>query len=188
VASLVDTNILVYSFDPRDRAKQRRADEVLREGLRAKSLILAHQCVVEFVAAVTRPRSDLGGAPFLTRAKARLEAELLLAQFPVLYPDRSILLTALRATSAYGLSWFDAHLWAHAEMNGVPEILSEDFENGRNYGNVRVVNPFLTAEGVHELPPLYEAKMIRRASARYGEQRLRWRRSHADRELIGANS
>jgi hypothetical protein len=41
VASLVDTNILVYSFDPRDPVKQRRADEILREGLLAGSLILA---------------------------------------------------------------------------------------------------------------------------------------------------
>jgi predicted nucleic acid-binding protein len=163
VASLVDTNILVYSFDPRDPAKQRRADEILREGLGADSLILAHQCVVEFVAAVTRPRRDLGGASFLTPDKARLEAEDLLAQFPVLYPDRDVLHTALRATAMYGLSWFDAHLWAYAEVNGVAEILSEDFEHGRHYGSVRVVNPFLLAEGVHELPALYETEPARPA-------------------------
>jgi predicted nucleic acid-binding protein len=166
VASLVDTNILVYSFDPRDPAKQRRADEILREGLLADSVVLAHQCIVEFLAAVTRPRTDLGGAPLLTLENARLEAEQLIAQFPVLYPDRDLLLTALRATAMYGFSWFDAHLWAYAEVNGVPEILSEDFEHGRHYGRVRVVNPFLTAEGVHELPALYEANIGRDASAR----------------------
>jgi predicted nucleic acid-binding protein len=158
VASLVDTNILVYGFDPRDPAKQRRADEILREGLLADSLILAHQCVIEFVAAVTRPRRDLGGASFLTADRARLEAEELLAQFPVLYPDRDVLRTALRATAMYGLSWFDAHLWAYAEVNGVAEILSEDFDHGRHYGAVRVVNPFLPADGVHELPALYETE------------------------------
>lgn len=156
MASLVDTNILVYSFDPRDPAKQRRADEILREGLLADSVILAHQCIIEFVAAVTRPRRELGGASFLTPDRARLEAEQLLAQFPVLYPDRDVLHAALRATAMYALSWFDAHLWAYAEVNGVAEILSEDFEHGRHYGTVRVVNPFLAAEGVHELPELYE--------------------------------
>jgi predicted nucleic acid-binding protein len=165
VASLVDTNVLVYGFDPRDPAKQRRADKILREGLLADSLILAHQCVIEFVAAVTRPRRDLGGASFLTADRARLEAEDLLAQFPVLYPDRDVLHTALRATAMYGLSWFDAHLWAYAEVNGVAEILSEDFEHGRHYGNVRVVNPFLSAEGVHELPALYETEALQPAPA-----------------------
>jgi predicted nucleic acid-binding protein len=97
VASLVDTNILVDRFDPRDPVKQRRADEVLREGLLADSVLLAHQSIVELVAAVTRPRGDLGGAPLLTVDKARLAAEELVAQFPVLYPDREIVLTALRA-------------------------------------------------------------------------------------------
>lgn len=56
----------------------------------------------------------------------------------------------------YGLSWFDAHLWAHAEVHSITEILSEDFEHGRHYGNVRVANPFRAgADGGHELPALY---------------------------------
>ena len=32
-------------------------------------------------------------------------------------------------------------LWACAEVNGVTELLSEDFEHGRLYGTVRVTNP-----------------------------------------------
>jgi predicted nucleic acid-binding protein len=155
-ARLVDTNVLVYRFDPRDQDKQRVADDVLRMGLIDESVVLAHQCVVEFVAAVIRPRADLGGAPLMPLAEARLEAEALLAQFRVVYPDRDILVTALRGTAMYGLSWFDAHLWAYAEVHGLDEILSEDFEHGRRYGSVRVVDPFLAAtDAVHELPPLY---------------------------------
>jgi predicted nucleic acid-binding protein len=51
---------------------------------------------------------------------------------------------------------FDAHLWAYAEVNGIPEILSEDFQHGRYYGSVRVVDPFIQAAGgVRELPALY---------------------------------
>lgn len=156
MASLIDTNVLVYGFDPRDPARQGVANEVLREGLVDDSLVLAHQSIIEFIAAVIRPRADLGGAPLLTLAEARLEAEDLMAQFRVLYPDREVLLTALRGTAIYGLSWFDAHLWAYAEVHGLSEILSEDFEHGRHYGKVRVVNPFLAAaDGVHELPALY---------------------------------
>jgi predicted nucleic acid-binding protein len=155
VASLVDTNILVYSFDGRDPVKQRRADEILRNGLLDASHVLAHQCIVEFVAAVSRPRHELGGAPLLPPVEARLEAEELVAEYSVLYPTRAVVLTALRGTAMYGLSWFDAHLWAYAEVYGVDEILSEDYEHGRHYGSVRAVNPFLNVDGVHELPPLY---------------------------------
>lgn len=156
MASLVDTNILVYRFDPRDPARQKVASDLLRSGLLGDSLVIAHQSIVEFIAAVTRPRVDLGNAPLLQQAVACQEAEGFMVQFPVLYPDREVLLTAMRGSAAYGLSWFDAHLWAYAEVYGLPEILSEDFEHGRHYGKVRVVNPFLgAADGIHELPALY---------------------------------
>ena len=165
MASLVDTNILVYSFDARDPAKQRLADEILRNGLFDDDIVLAHQCIVEFVAAVSRPREELGRAPLLPIADARLEAEELVAEYPVLYPTREVVLTALRGTATYGLSWFDAHLWAYAEVYGIEEILSEDFTHGRHYGSVRAVNPFLGADGVHELPPLYTPAQTAQRSA-----------------------
>jgi predicted nucleic acid-binding protein len=154
VASLVDSNVLVYRFDPRDPLKQRAADELLCAGAGAGSLVLPHQALIEFFAAVVRPRQNLGGAPLLPPEEARIETEGLMAQFRVVYPNRDVVQTALRGTATYGLSWFDAHLWAHAEVYGFAEILSEDFTHGRHYGTVRVVNPF-AADGVHELPPLY---------------------------------
>jgi len=156
VASLVDTNVLVYRVDPRDPLKQATAIQRLRAGVCDDAMFIAHQGVVEFVAAVTRPQPALGGAPLLDRRAALLEAESLMAEFPVLYPDREVLLTSMRGMATYGLSWFDANMWACAEVNGLDEILSEDFEHGRHYGSVRVVNPFLTGpSGVAELPELY---------------------------------
>jgi predicted nucleic acid-binding protein len=141
VPALVDTNVLVYRFDPREPGKQRRATRLLRGGVERQSLLLSHQALVEFVAAATRPLS--GGRPLLTLAEAVRETEALCDQFTVLLPDELVLRTALRGAAAYQLSWFDAHMWAYAERYGVEEILSEDFEHGRRYGGVRVVNPFL---------------------------------------------
>ena len=34
-------------------------------------------------------------------------------------------------------------LWAYAEANGLDQLLSEDFQDDRTYGTVRVVNPFV---------------------------------------------
>ena len=181
MASLVDTNILVYRFDARDAVKQHRAREVLRNGLLDDSLVLAHQCIVEFVAAVTRPREELARAPLLPLSEATLEAEKLLTQYAVLYPAREVVLTALRGMAMYGLSWFDAHLWAYAEVYGVDEILSEDFAHGRHYGTVRAVNPFLSADGVHELPPLYPATQKEESPTQSGGGASRRRRSYPAR-------
>jgi predicted nucleic acid-binding protein len=108
------------------------------------------------VACAVEEESDSAIAPLLAPEDARLEAEALMAQFEVLFPTPELVLTALRGAAAYQLSWFDAHLWAYAEVYGVPEILSEDFEHGRRYGTVRARDPFLVAaDRAHELPALY---------------------------------
>ena len=66
----------------------------------------------------------------------------LLSQFDVLYPDEELVRIALRGAAAYQLSWFDAHMWAYAERFGIDELVSEDFQEGRLYGTVQIVNPF----------------------------------------------
>jgi predicted nucleic acid-binding protein len=140
VAALVDTNVLVYRFDGRFPAKQRRAIELLKRGILDDSVRVPHQAIVEFVAAVSRPTSS--GQPILPPMDARREAEEMLAQFEVLYPSEALLRTALRGAAAYQLGWFDAHLWAYAEHFGLAELWSEDFQHDRLYGTVRAVNPF----------------------------------------------
>src|SRR5688572_19054901 len=90
VAALVDTNVLVYRFDPRFPDKQLRAQELLRSAILDDSVRVAHQAVVEFVAAVSRPTAP-GRAPLLPLLDAIREAEELLAQFTVLYPDEHVL-------------------------------------------------------------------------------------------------
>ena len=137
--TLIDTNVLVYRYDPRFPDKQRIAKRLLHDGIAAGTVRLPHQAIVEFVATVTRGGP---GGRLLEPSDALREAEELIAQFPVLYPNAAILRMALRGMAAYRLSWFDAHLWAYAEVHGIPELLSEDFQDGRMYGTVMVRNPF----------------------------------------------
>ncbi|HEX9728097.1 MAG TPA: PIN domain-containing protein [Gemmatimonadales bacterium] len=141
MATLIDTNVLVYRVDARYPEKQRIAAEVLRQGIADGTAFVPHQAIVEFVAATTRPLGD--GACLLDPAAARREAEEFLLQFEVLYPNEAVLRLALRGAAAYQLSWFDAHLWAYAEHYATDELLSEDFQHGRTYGTVRVRNPFI---------------------------------------------
>jgi predicted nucleic acid-binding protein len=141
VASLVDTNILIYRWDPREPRKQAIAEDLLRRQVETGLLYVPHQAIVEFMAVA--PRLRWMGHPVLTIEEALREAEELLIQFPVLYPDEMMVRTALRGMATYRFSWFDAHLWAYAEHYGIAEILSEDFEHGRRYGTVRVQNPFV---------------------------------------------
>lgn len=140
MAALVDTNVLVYRYDPRFPAKQRIATALLRRGIMDASLRVPHHAIVEFVAVVTRPIG--GNEPLLSPGDARREAEELLSQFEILYPTEALLRLALRGAAAYQLPWFDAHLWAYAEHYGLGELISEDFQHDRLYGSVRARNPF----------------------------------------------
>ncbi|HVR20041.1 MAG TPA: PIN domain-containing protein [Polyangiaceae bacterium] len=141
MAVLVDTNVLVYSFDARFPKKQERAIEILGAGLASDVVRIPHQAVIEFMSVVTR--SYRQEPPILAPDIARREAEELLAQFTVLYPTEALVRTAIRGMATYQLSWFDAHLWAYAEHYGLEELWSEDFQHGRRYGTVSVVNPFV---------------------------------------------
>ena len=142
MAALVDTNILVYRFDARFPDKQAVASDLLRQGIEDDSIRVPHQAIVEFVAAVTRARKP-NTKPILAIDDAYREAEEFLSQFVVLYPTDALVRTALRGAAAYGLSWFDAHLWAYAEVYGLNELYSEDFQSDRLYGTVRIRNPFV---------------------------------------------
>jgi len=150
VADLVDTNILVYRYDSRFPRKQALATDLLRRGIVDSSIVLPHQALIEFVAVVTRPIGR--EPPLLSLDQAHREVEEFLAQFPVIYPTESTVRTALRGAALYKLSWFDAHLWAYADERGLNTLWSEDFEDGRLYGRVRVQNPFRD-DSVHEATP-----------------------------------
>lgn len=139
--ALADTNILVYRYDARFPEKRRVAEDLLRAGIASGDLFVPYQAVVEFVSAVTRRQRD-GSGPLLDRATALAEADELLAQFPVVYPDEEQLRLGIRGAATYQLSWFDALIWAAAEHHGLDAILSEDFPEGRRYGRTRIVNPF----------------------------------------------
>ncbi|MGH7882114.1 MAG: PIN domain-containing protein [Candidatus Dormibacteraceae bacterium] len=140
MTALVDTNILVYRFDNRFPEKQRIATDLLQAGILENSIQIPHQAICEFVSATTRKRSNQPA--ILSEEDARREAEELLSQFEILMPTKTLLRLALRGAAAYGLSWWDAHIWAYAEHYGLSELWSEDFQNNRLYGTVRVSNPF----------------------------------------------
>lgn len=140
MGAIADTSILVYRFDPRDRRKQQIARELLREGAANGSIVLAHQSIVEFVSAVTRPLRQY--PRLMSLEHAARETEDLILQFEILYPNAEVIHNALRGAATYQLSWYDALIWSYAETFDLTEIISEDFQHRRNYGSVRILDPF----------------------------------------------
>ena len=137
---IVDTNVLVYVYDPRDRFKQDRASFTLDRLLGSGGAALSVQCLTEFVSAVT------GRLPERLSSEQALErVETFMRLCTIFDLTQEVVLAGCQAAVRYQLSIWDALIWAVANVNGVTAILTEDAEHDRVIGDVRYLNPFSPA-------------------------------------------
>ena len=131
----VDTNVLLYAIsrDAAEQDKAKRANDLLGE----RDLALSVQVLQEFYAQATRAsRRD---------AISDQQAVLLIEsfrRFPVQDLTCGIMLAALDARQRFQLSYWDAAIIEASRALGCTEVLSEDLNDGQDYGGVRVTNPF----------------------------------------------
>lgn len=136
-ACIVDSNILVYQHDPRFPVAQRIATELFDHLLLANRAAFSVQSLMEFFNTVTRklpskvPESD---AIALVERFARTA--------PVYPITAEVVLEAVRATTRYQMSLWDALIWSVAFVNGIKIILTEDAQSSDIIGGIRYVNPF----------------------------------------------
>ena len=131
----VDTNVLLYtaSTEPAEAAKA----AIARSVLDAHDLALSVQVLQEFYVQATRPtRTDR-----LTHEQA---IQLVEAWLRFAVQDVTVALMRAAATTAerYGISYWDAAIIEAARTAGCTVVLSEDLTDGRDFGGVRVENPF----------------------------------------------
>lgn len=134
---LVDTNVLVYAYDPRDAAKCAAAREVLKVLGEEGQGVLTAQILGEFYRVVTRRI-----APPVTHVEAQRSVTTFARTWTVHDLTRWTILEAVRGVRQHGLSFWDSAIWASAKLNQVPNILTEDFSDGALVEGVRFVNPF----------------------------------------------
>ncbi len=135
----VDTNILIYSEDSADMAKRDVA--LLWLGVLWESGIgrLSSQVLNEFYINVTRKLK-----PPMPQITARDEVRRYAAWQP--WPvDQSTIESAFGIETRYGLNYWDALVIAAAQHLGCRIVLSEDMAHGETYGNVQVINPFVSS-------------------------------------------
>lgn len=139
-AFLIDTNVLVYAHDPRDRNKQQRALFVLDSLVRNEAGVLSAQCLSEFFSVVTRrlPKP-------MTADEALAQIERLARSFHVLNVTPQVVLEGCRGVAQHGMSIWDALIWAVAKLNQISYVLTEDAEHGRFLEGVNFLNPFAPA-------------------------------------------
>jgi predicted nucleic acid-binding protein len=137
IVSLIDTNILVYSFDLAEPRKRELARKLLMSLQLYQQGILSVQCVGEFFNVVSR-----GKLPKMTLEDAASQVEFFLQSFPVYPLTPGMIREAVRAVREHQISYFDAQLWACAKLHEISVIFSEDFQDGQILEGVRFVDPF----------------------------------------------
>ena len=132
----VDTNVPLYAIskDPGERAKAKRADEIL---FGSRDLGFSAQVLQEFYAQSTHERrSDR-----LTHVRARALIDSF-RRFPVHDTTVALVLAATETKQRFQISYWDAAIIEAARALRCNVVLSEDLSDGQDYGGVRVENPF----------------------------------------------
>jgi predicted nucleic acid-binding protein len=132
----LDTNVIVYGVDPNGGLRRERARAILG-GLDRTRIVISQQVVSEFSNVVVHPRKL--GRPF---REAIVGIRMMVREWTVLPVTPEVAIAALEAADRWQLHYYDAQIWATAALNGVPVVLSEDFEDGLQLGPVRFVDPF----------------------------------------------
>lgn len=134
--SFFDTNILLYTDDSKAPEKQAQAMALIRDGWKSGNAIISTQVLQEYFAAATRKL----GVPVET---ARRKIELLGNQVNIFSIAHEDIIQAIDLHRLHSFSFWDSLIVRMAQKSACTILYSEDMQNGRMIGNVRIVNPFV---------------------------------------------
>jgi predicted nucleic acid-binding protein len=134
----VDTNVLVYAHDQSAGVKHEQAKRLLANLWQSEQGCLSIQVLQEFYVTVTRKLKR----PLPATTAAQLIADL--GVWRVHRPTVTDLLEAITLQERYQISFWDAMILQSALQLNCPIVWSEDLNDGQQYGQSRVQNPFAT--------------------------------------------
>ena len=135
----VDTNILVYAHDNSAGPKHQPALDLMDELWESHLGCLSVQVMQEFYVVTTQKITK----PLEQETAARILRDL--TQWHLHAPIAEDVLGAIGLQQRYRVSFWDAMILWSAQQLGCSILWSEDLSEGREYGDLRVLNPFTAA-------------------------------------------
>ncbi len=135
----LDTNIIVYTFDPQPSAERARARELVEMALTTHLGMISHQVVQEFLNVATRKF-----AVPLSAADCGVYFEQVLAPLWHVFPSEDLYLRALEIQDDSGYGFYDSLIVAAALAAGCRTLYSQDLQHGRAFGPLVIMDPFQT--------------------------------------------
>lgn len=134
----VDTNVLLYAIST--AADEGAKADIARQILTRADLALSVQVLQEFyVQATRRTKRD-----HIDHAQATRLIESWL-RFKVCEVDVALMQAAFKAAQRFQISYWDAAIIEAARALGCRQLLSEDLNDGQDFGGVMVRDPFRRA-------------------------------------------
>lgn len=131
----VDTNLLIYCLDSRDKKKQKQARQCLKKNEDEAQVVISTQILQEFYVASTK---KLGVEPL--EAKSLMKSFL---NFEVITVTHELIADAIDCSLLNKLSFWDALVVVTAESAKCVELLTEDLNHGQVIQGIQIHNPFL---------------------------------------------
>jgi len=130
----IDTNILVYTLDPRNPQKHLTARNFLHSAIKEHNPVISTQVLKEFyVAATVKLKADPVSVKAILHNFQNLE---------IINNDLELIEQAIDISISARLSFWDSLIIAAAEKARCDAIFSEDLNSGQLYRGIRLVNPF----------------------------------------------
>lgn len=133
--TFLDSNVLVYAIDPRDKRKMMIAKNIVSSALRGyRQCAISVQTLTEFVnVAIKKLKKPTDEINDFLRAYMGLRT---------ITVDPAMVPRGFEIKNRYDIQFYDAMMLAAAERAGASEIYTEDLNDGQLYCDIKAVNPF----------------------------------------------
>jgi predicted nucleic acid-binding protein len=121
--ALIDTNILIYTYEVRDPIRQGKALSVLSSLRTTSRGYMSVKTLSEFFVVVRRIPNPL------TNDQALSELQKHTAIWPILDLTPAIVVDSARGVRDYGFSYWDAQMWATAKAHHLSSLFTEDMKS-----------------------------------------------------------
>jgi len=130
----LDTNIIIYANDNRDRHKQDIALKLITGLMKTNKGTISTQVMQEYAYVALRKLHQEHGV-IIRQLK-------LLESFEVVRQSPDMIRRAVEIMHSYKISFWDSCIISNAEYANCSVIYSEDLNSGQFYSGIRVENPF----------------------------------------------
>ena len=134
----LDTNIIIYSFDSENKAKQTIARNLIAQGLGNQSTCISYQVIQEFLNVALKkfkiPLSPSDAQKYIT---------ITLAPLCEVFSSIPLYHKAIDIQERWKFSFYDSLIIAAALSSNCTILYSEDMQHKQKIEDIIIINPFI---------------------------------------------